>query len=233
MRTPPARSNASLPALYELPFGPGQRWLNSGETGKLLGGWQVSAILTYNNSQPLAITQSGESLMNGTNRPNFNPGSPLWSGNYGQITKFFEGKGPAPTVVQHRRLEQHRQPVCAGQRQARLQRGSRSLVPGGEPERQEDIPYHRGNFVHGAHGLLQRVQPRSGSLPDHHTRLLQLRPGHQQVLCRQPPGTDRGDLQLLGRLLELQQGWRPACLAAAQFDPPRRSPGSHHAASEL
>jgi len=78
--------------LYQLPFGPNQRWLNRGETGRLLGGWQVSGILTYNNSQPLAITQTGESLMNGTNRPNFNSGVPLWSGNYGQIPLFFEGK---------------------------------------------------------------------------------------------------------------------------------------------
>jgi hypothetical protein len=84
--------------LYELPFGPGQRWLNGGQTGNLLGGWQVSAILTYNNSQPLAITQSGEAFLNGTNRPNFNPLVSLWSGNYGQIPKFFEGKIPAPLL---------------------------------------------------------------------------------------------------------------------------------------
>jgi hypothetical protein len=84
--------------LYMLPFGRGQRWLNRGQVGKWVGGWQVSTILTYNNSQPLAITQSGESLMNGTNRPNFNPLARLWSGNYGQITKFFEGKIPAPML---------------------------------------------------------------------------------------------------------------------------------------
>jgi Carboxypeptidase regulatory-like domain len=78
--------------LYNLPFGQGQRWLNSGATGKYAGGWQVAAILTYNNSQPLAITQTGENLMNGTNRPNINSGVPMWSGNYNQITKFFEKK---------------------------------------------------------------------------------------------------------------------------------------------
>jgi len=89
---------SKLAILYQLPFGPGQRWLNRGETGRLLGGWQVSGIFTYNNSQPLAITQSGGNLLNGTNRPNFNPGVKLWSGNYGQITRFFEGKGPAPIL---------------------------------------------------------------------------------------------------------------------------------------
>jgi len=76
--------------VYELPFGPGQHWLNTGRTGYLAGGWQISAILTYNNSQPLAISQSGESFINGTNRPNINPYAKMWSGNYNQITKFFE-----------------------------------------------------------------------------------------------------------------------------------------------
>jgi len=84
--------------LYELPFGTGQRFLNKGQTGKWVGGWQVSAILTYNNSQPLAITQTGESLMNGTNRPNFNPSVPLWSGNYSQIPLYFEGKIAVPQL---------------------------------------------------------------------------------------------------------------------------------------
>jgi hypothetical protein len=89
---------SKVAVLYELPIGTGQRFLNKGQTGKWIGGWQVSAILTYNNSQPLAITQSGESFLNGTNRPNFNPGTPLWSGNYSKIPLFFEGKIPAPQL---------------------------------------------------------------------------------------------------------------------------------------
>jgi hypothetical protein len=84
--------------LYELPFGRGQRWLNKGWADKVAGGWQVSAILNYNNSQPLAITQSGESFLNSTNRPNINPLASLWSGNYNKITKFFEGKIAAPLL---------------------------------------------------------------------------------------------------------------------------------------
>jgi hypothetical protein len=76
---------------YELPFGQGQRWLNKGRLmDNVVGGWQAAAILEYNNSQPLAITQTGESLMNGTNVPNSNPYVPKWSGGYGNITKFFD-----------------------------------------------------------------------------------------------------------------------------------------------
>jgi hypothetical protein len=84
---------------YELPIGPGQRWLNTGAVGKYAGGWQIAAILTYNNSQPLAITQSGESFINGTNRPNFNPYVPMWSGGYGNVTKFFDHKSSSAPVL--------------------------------------------------------------------------------------------------------------------------------------
>jgi hypothetical protein len=83
---------------YQLPFGQGQPWLNTGQAGKWMGGWQIAAIVTYNNSQPMQITQSGEGFINGANRPNFNPLVNLWSGNYKQVTRFFEGKGPAPLL---------------------------------------------------------------------------------------------------------------------------------------
>ncbi|HEX4756552.1 MAG TPA: TonB-dependent receptor [Terracidiphilus sp.] len=86
---------SKIAATYALPFGRGQHWLNSGRAAYFTGGWQVSSILTYNNAQPLQITQSGEGLMNGANRPNFNPYTPLWSGHYNQVKKFFEGQGAA------------------------------------------------------------------------------------------------------------------------------------------
>jgi hypothetical protein len=85
--------------IYVLPFGHGQRWLDTGWADRLAGGWQVGGILNYNNSQPMAITQSGESFLNGTNRPNINPLASLWSGNYNQITKFFEGKLPTAPLL--------------------------------------------------------------------------------------------------------------------------------------
>jgi hypothetical protein len=80
--------------LYELPFGKTQRWLTNGWADKVAGDWQISAILTYNNSQPMQISQNGESFLNGINRPNINPLVSLWSGNYNKIKPFFEGKIP-------------------------------------------------------------------------------------------------------------------------------------------
>jgi len=89
---------SKIATTYALPFGKGQHWLNSGRSAYWMGGWQVSAILTYNNAQPLQITQSGENLMNGLNRPNIDPTVKKWSGNYNQVKQYFEGKGPAPQL---------------------------------------------------------------------------------------------------------------------------------------
>ena len=49
-------------ALYELPFGPGKRWLGEGVLGKIVGGWQVSGIFTGQSGTPLNITGNGTVL---------------------------------------------------------------------------------------------------------------------------------------------------------------------------
>jgi hypothetical protein len=46
--------------IYELPFGPGSRWLNStGVVGKVVGGWKVTAIQQYRAGNALAVYSSG------------------------------------------------------------------------------------------------------------------------------------------------------------------------------
>lgn len=85
-------------ATYQLPFGMGQRWLNNGGVGRWLGGWEVAAIVTYNNGGTLQINQSGEHFLNGVNRPNVVPGAKMWSGNWGRVKPYFEGKGPLTPV---------------------------------------------------------------------------------------------------------------------------------------
>jgi len=49
-------------ALYELPFGPGKRWLGEGVMGKIIGGWQVSGIFTGQSGTPLTIGGNGTLL---------------------------------------------------------------------------------------------------------------------------------------------------------------------------
>ncbi len=83
---------------YMLPFGTGQRWMNSGWMGKVLGGWEVAGILTYNNAGPIQVTQSGQGL-NGLNRPNVVPGVKIGSGGYDKVKDYYTGKLAASPVV--------------------------------------------------------------------------------------------------------------------------------------
>ena len=62
----------SVAYIYELPFGPGKRFLNSGGfLGQALGGWQLSGVTVYNSGQPLTVTASGDAANVGLGtRPN-------------------------------------------------------------------------------------------------------------------------------------------------------------------
>jgi carboxypeptidase family protein/TonB-dependent receptor-like protein len=68
-----------IAATYELPFGKGRTFMNKGGVvNAVLGGWQISPILTYASGTPLQVTVAGNPLGNGTsNRPNIVPGQTL------------------------------------------------------------------------------------------------------------------------------------------------------------
>ena len=56
---------------YELPIGPGKPVLNTGIASKILGGWQVNGILTYQSGNPIQISANNTlPLFNGANTPN-------------------------------------------------------------------------------------------------------------------------------------------------------------------
>jgi len=48
--------------VYELPWGPNKRWLNTGLLSSLIGGWQLSGIYTAQSGAPLNI--GGNNLLN-------------------------------------------------------------------------------------------------------------------------------------------------------------------------
>lgn len=48
--------------VYELPFGKGKKWLNSGISSWILGGWQTSGVLSLESGTPFSITASSSSL---------------------------------------------------------------------------------------------------------------------------------------------------------------------------
>ena len=56
------RLNFEESIVYSLPFGPGRQWLNSGVASSLLGGWQVSAIVSLYSGLPFNVTANGGTL---------------------------------------------------------------------------------------------------------------------------------------------------------------------------
>lgn len=61
-----------LAGLYDLPFGPGKRWITSGWSAHLLGGWQVNGIYTAQVGMPLTMynTPNLTQSLGGGSRPN-------------------------------------------------------------------------------------------------------------------------------------------------------------------
>jgi len=77
---------ANINIVYELPLGPGKRFLNHGGTvaKNFLGGWQFSTITSYSSGTPFGFSASGAPLTT-FNRPNIVAGVPFnidWNNYY-------------------------------------------------------------------------------------------------------------------------------------------------------
>ena len=84
-----------LVGTYELPFGPGKKFMGSSGTlmSELVGGWHIGAILNYQGGTPLQITNSYNPLLvNSFDRPNLVKGVPLKTFSYGNSKSYFTGK---------------------------------------------------------------------------------------------------------------------------------------------
>ena len=55
----------TMAAVVQLPFGPGQKWLNSGLAADVLGGWRLSTIYTISAGTPFGITDNSYGFCNG------------------------------------------------------------------------------------------------------------------------------------------------------------------------
>lgn len=80
---------------YELPIGPGKKYLNRhGVVGSLIGGFQLSWILDYESGQPFGVIENGSPFPNGFNRPNRVAGVASKSYSYNRARDYFDGKLP-------------------------------------------------------------------------------------------------------------------------------------------
>jgi hypothetical protein len=77
---------------YELPIGPGKPLLPRGVASKIVGGWQVTGILTYQDGVPLGVSANNTlPLFNGGNTPNPVAGQ--------RVENSFGGFDPAKNVL--------------------------------------------------------------------------------------------------------------------------------------
>ncbi|MEG9437764.1 TonB-dependent receptor [Edaphobacter sp. HDX4] len=77
--------------VYELPFGKGRKYLNSGVTSTVLGGWDFSGVWSLHSGSPFTVfygTNVSNSSGGGTQRPNRIASGKLSSGR--SITKWFD-----------------------------------------------------------------------------------------------------------------------------------------------
>jgi hypothetical protein len=85
---------------YELPIGPGKKYVNNHTWGNLVGGWQVGWILNYESGTPLSncsgssVCENGTPFPNGFNRPDRNPSVGLSTASYKRARDYFVGKIP-------------------------------------------------------------------------------------------------------------------------------------------
>jgi hypothetical protein len=81
------RQSLSVNSVYELPFGHGKRFLNTGgAAGKVLGGWQLSGLASAMSGRPVNITidRSATDMLDGNNRdqrPDLVPGMSIYAAN--------------------------------------------------------------------------------------------------------------------------------------------------------
>jgi hypothetical protein len=79
--------------IYELPFGPGKRLANTGGAlGRIIGGWQLNGLTTFQTGTPLQISGgNGSGSFDGTGRPNWTGKNPTLSGPVTKrLNKFFD-----------------------------------------------------------------------------------------------------------------------------------------------
>ena len=77
---------------YELPFGPGRRFNPGGFTGRLIRGWELAGVTTFQSGFPLAVTQAtnfNAFAGFGTQRPN-RVANPELPGNERSTAQFFD-----------------------------------------------------------------------------------------------------------------------------------------------
>jgi hypothetical protein len=77
---------------YELPIGPGKKYVNNYKLGNLVGGWQLGWILDYEAGTANGVNANGSPFPNGFQRPDRNTSASLSTASYSKVRDQFVGK---------------------------------------------------------------------------------------------------------------------------------------------
>ena len=77
---------------YELPIGPGKKFVNNHLLGNIVGGWQVAWILDYEAGTANGPGENGTPFPNGFDRPDRNSSVSLSTASYSKTRDYFTGK---------------------------------------------------------------------------------------------------------------------------------------------
>jgi hypothetical protein len=83
---------------YELPIGPGKKYVNNYKMGNLVGGWQVGWILGYLSGNADGVSENGSPFPNGFNRPDRNSSVGISTASYTRARDYFVGKRPVAQI---------------------------------------------------------------------------------------------------------------------------------------
>jgi hypothetical protein len=84
-----------LSYIYELPAGPGKKYLNHGVASKILGGWQIGGVQRYQSGTPTVFNTNAPSapFTDGAFRYSLVPGQPLLAPNHGSFNSAAANSG--------------------------------------------------------------------------------------------------------------------------------------------
>ena len=85
--------------IYELPFGKGRKWLNTGLGANLLGRWQFSGVTTFSRGLPMVITGPNNTRLPGVGAAAVRLKDPVLPEGQRTIDRYFDTSAflPAPT----------------------------------------------------------------------------------------------------------------------------------------
>ena len=85
--------------IYELPFGRGRKWLNTGLGSRLLGRWQFSGVTTFSRGLPMVITSPNNTRLPGVGAAAVRLKDPVLPDAQRTLDRYFDTTAflPAPT----------------------------------------------------------------------------------------------------------------------------------------